>query len=94
MTISQIVIKFYSAYGTLFSKFGKQIYSQNIVVALIKYDILSFIFKKKLNSNIFVNQCGDYLSIVTIIGCFLPLSKYQNWQRPLNKTVIILLYFI
>ena len=46
MTISQIVIKFilHSVYGTLFSKFGKQIYSQNKVVALMKYDI--YIFKK------------------------------------------------
>ena len=35
-----------------------------------------------------INQCGDYFSIVTIIGCCLPLSNDQNGRRPLNKTVI------
>ena len=47
-----------------------------------------------LDSNIFVNDCGDYFSIVTITGCCLPLSNDPNGRLPLNKTVTFLIRFI
>ena len=62
------------------------------VIALkFKYDIYNL---KNLNTNIFVNHCRDYFSIVTKNGCCLPVSNDQNGRRPLKKTVTFLMWFI